>query len=185
MCFHFLKKLNKKKILNGSSKKSQAKAISLQSQPKQSTPTATWSYQGSPTRQHKCTHFLLPLQQITEMLLQLLDKYSYIWRKDEWKQRNNFSCCCSSTWRHFKATLKPQLAEKELCQSPYPSCGKRRDWKAVCCWEVCFIWKEQQLAYIISSWQFEVHLREQSSANTLMWPAGNLCRGMIPSPVWE
>lgn len=82
------------------------------------------------------------------MLLQLLDKYSYIWRKDEWKRRNNFNGCSSSTWRHFKATLKPKLAENELCQSHYPSCGKRRDWKVASCWEVCFMRKEQQLTSI-------------------------------------
>lgn len=89
-------------------KKSKAKAISLQSQPKQSTPTAAWSYQGSPTRQHIHTHFLLPLQQTTEMLLQLLHKYSYIWRKAEWKWRNNF--------RH-EGTSKPHSNHNRLKKS--------------------------------------------------------------------
>lgn len=102
------------------------------------------------------------------MLLRLLAQslnYSFIWGKDEWKWRNNLNSCCSSTWRHSKATLKPQLSGQELCWSHYPNNCKRRDWKVVCCFGGFFYESSSPLLMSIPSWQWEVHLKSQQSSS--------------------
>lgn len=170
-------------------KKNQAKAISLQSQPQQSSAfKAAWSYWRYPTRQRTCTlPFSLPnspgVNRRNAASAASVEPELLLHLREGWME----------TEEQFKLLLQQHTkALQSWAQTPtgwtrtlsVPQSQQEKTLEGGLLLGVFSYKRSSSLLMSISSWQCDVHLSQQSSSNCLMWPAHKLCKGMIPSPVW-